>query len=422
MSDSTIFKSEDEMQNWLSDQLKDEYCFDELIIDREDLNTIVPKDLAEKKIIESYKNCLKSLNVVSVFSENENISFNTSDILKPDFLLYAPETESMVIIELKNLVSPSRQVGTEISAYASEIKSYIPFISEGNIINVIISTVWSTLVRHYVFQEIFWLQRNIICLEPQNINGHIKLAIKDARSFIDDSVALKLSEEQLGGYQICLYDYGLYGNKNDRTRLDTNIEQMKTAISFMSIKGNSQKNHGFAFLWKDNWELSIAPYSITVLNFAPFQSLERLFHDENFEPNEITKRFIHIIKEYSPTGQGQSLDEIADTGIKFLEDFCEPRMESFTTWGSLKETMLNRCELISFHGWGIFAELFSDKLIEEYRKGNSTISSTDPNLGLELINELVDPNYDFYDLTYYDYDPTKEDYNENNDFESDNDF
>lgn len=403
-----IFETEDKMQEWLSKELRQTDSFRDLISNADKFDYLSSTSLVANRILDSYKQCLASFGLVTIIAENENISLKDGDILKPDFLLYAPETESIVIVELKNLASPSRQAGTEVSAYASEIKSYIPFISDGDIANVIISPVWTTLLKHYVFHEIFWLNRNIICLEPIEVDGEIKLQIKSVSSLIDNNISLKLSNQHLGGYQICLYDNNLYKDRTNRTRLDPFIEQMKTAIAIMSSKGNSQKNHGFAFLWKDNWEVSLAPYSITILNFAAFKSLERLFHDDDFEPKEMTDRFINIIKEYAPEGHGNSLDEIYNSGERFLTDFCSPRREGFTTWDYLRETMIKRCSLISFHSWGIFSELFSEKLYQEYKQGNTSISSTDPALGLKLIDELIDPTYEFIDLSCYNYNPDED--------------
>ncbi len=396
-----IFETENKMQEWLSKELNQNDCFRDLISNAEKVEDSSSTSLVKNRILNSYKHCLESFGLITIIAENENISLKEGDTLKPDFLLYAPETESIVVVELKNLVSPSRQAGTEVSAYASEIKSYIPFISDGDIINVIVSSVWTALLRHYIFHEIFWLNRNIICLEPIEIDGEIKLQIKPASFLIDNNISLKLSHQHLGGYQICLYDYNLYKDRTNRTRLDSFVEQMKTAIAAMSSKGNSQKNHGFAFLWKDNWEVSLAPYSITVLNFAPFKSLERFFHDDDFKPNEITEKFIDIITDYGPEGHGNSLDEIYNNGEKFLGNFCEPRREGFTTWDNLKTVMISRGSLMSFHSWGIFSELFSDKLYKEYSKGNNQISFIDPNLGLQLIDELIDPKYEFIDLSNY---------------------
>lgn len=392
-----IFPSEDSMQKWFSQKLKTSNSLSNLVIGIDEFKNLKVNNLIGKKIFQTFLHCIQSFEILEIISENENISLKEGDILKPDFLLYAPETESIVIVELKNLASPARHAGTEISAYASEIKSYVPFISDGDVINIIVSSVWTTLLKHYVLHELFWLQRNIICLEPIKINDEIFLQIVDIQSLIDNQISLRLSERHLGGYQICLYDY----SKSD---LNVYIEQMKSAVSAMAAKGNSQKNHGFAFLWEDHWEESIAPFSITILNFAPFNSLERFLHDEDFVIDEITERFINIIKEYNPEGHGQSLEQITDAGEPFLKSFSSPRAEGFTTWKFLRDTMVSRATLQSFRAWGIFEELFLEKIQNEYETGDLSVSYDDPTLGLKLIDELVDDTYEFYDLAYYDYD------------------
>jgi hypothetical protein len=398
-----IFKDEKDMQQWLSKELRSKECLSELIFNMDEFENYEATNLGDRKVFEAFKNCTKSLNVVTIIAENENISFDDKDSLKPDFVLYAPETESVIIVELKNIVTPSRQTGTEISAYANEVKTYIPFISDGDIVNIIVSSVWPTLLRHYTFHEIFWQQRNILCLQPIEVNEEIKLEIVDVKSIAADLISLKLSVEHLGGYHICLYDDHLNTNERNRQRLDQYVEQMKTAMTAMASKGNSQKTHGFAFLWKDNFELSGAPYNITLINFAPFQSFERHFHNNDFVPNKIAKGFIEIIKEHDPIGHGMSLDAITSQGQLFLNNFCSPKPEVFEKWGILRETMDDRCEqLISFRCWGVFEEIYSDKLLQLYKDGNTQIKYDDPFLGMELVNELIDPDYPFYNLSYFD--------------------
>lgn len=178
---------------------------------------------------------------------------------------------------------------------------------------------------------------------------------------------------------------------------------MKTAIYAAEKKANSHNSHGFAFLWKDKWE-SLAPYNITLVNFAPFQSLERFFHEENYQPSEMVKRFIEIKSDFGPIGHGASLYSITSITKKFCENFCTPRIEGFETWDNLRRMMTERCELISFHSWGIFGELYFDKLKVKYDEGKFSISTNDPNLGIELIDELVDPDYPFIDFRFFEYD------------------
>lgn len=400
-----IFKFEADMQVWLENEFERNKSLADLIINKDEITKYSPNSFEEKKIHNSYIHCLESLYINKIISKNENISLksNNNKSLKPDFLLYASDTQSIIIVELKNHKNATRQAGTEISAYANEIKSYIPFISDGDVINVIISSEWPILLRHYIFHEIFWLQRNVICLEPIEKDGNIKLKIKKISSIIENEISLELCYKHLGGYQLCLYDDNLQKKIKIKNNLEVYIEQMKTAISAMATKGNSQKNHGFAFLWKDNSIESSAPYSITIINVAPFQLLERFYHNNNIEINQTTKKLINITCDFNPKGQSQSLSAITRTGEKFLKNFCKPKMEGFYTWDILEKFMIDRGTLISFHSWGIFNELFYQKLEETYIQGNTQIQNNNPELGLQILKELINPKYDFIDLSCSDF-------------------
>ncbi|MES0490705.1 MAG: hypothetical protein ABUK01_11965 [Leptospirales bacterium] len=395
------FEYESNMQEWLSKEFHDNNCLGDLIINHEYLTQYTTDSNQKKRILESYKNSIKSLYINEVISENKNISLNSREILKPDFLLYALETESIVIVELKNIENSTREAGTEIGAYSSEIKSYIPFISDGDIVNVIISEYWPTLLRHYIFHEIFWLRKNIICLQPTTEEPEQMLKMVDIDIIATDDLLLKISDQHLGGYCICLYDMDLYKNPANKTKFDPYIRQMQAATLSMSKIGNLHNNHGFAFLWKDHSKNSLAPYIITVVNFAPFRTLERFLHTKDYSPNELSEKLIELVQEYNPTGHGQSLENISAHGEKFLKHFCTPRCEEFHLWSELKKIMNNRAEYISFYGWGLFDELYTKKLAEVMQNGNTTISFSDPDLGWEIINELIDDKYYYFDLMYY---------------------
>ena len=98
-------------------------------------------------------------------------------------------------------------------------------------------------------------------------------------------------------------------------------------------------------------------------------------------------------------GHSNSLYEISKHGKSFLENFCSPQAEGFQSWGFLRDSMLNRGELLGFNSWGVFEELYSNKLLLHYKAGFNHISHDDPDLALELIGELIDPEYTYYDLT-----------------------
>lgn len=232
--------------------------------------------------------------------------------------------------------------------------------------------------------------------------GGIGLRILSTSELAEDVSLFKIGEQYLGGYQICLYDDELYSKSRDRTRLDKYVEQFKTALNSMSITGNRLNSHGFAFLWKDGWTGSLAPYSITVLNFAPFQSIERFLHLDEDELPDMVYKFIRLVREDSPEGHGNSLSEITDACTDLLENVCTPRVEAFANWGALRDIMKGRATHIAFSGWGLFGEALLEKLKAAYRAGNISYPSNSPDLGFAVIAEIVDDSYPFIDLSYAD--------------------
>ncbi|WP_027518483.1 hypothetical protein [Bradyrhizobium sp. WSM1417] len=405
-----LFVDEAEMHQWLRDCFAGGQALGDLIENADALSGAAPSDPRQKRVFESFRYSLESLYVTEVISDDENISLKPGDELYPDFLLYGAETQSLIIVELKNLAGPTRQAGTELGAYAAEVRAYLPFLSDGDTINVVISTQWPVLLRHHILHEIFWMQRNIICLEPLERNGKRRLQVKSVGDFADAEAALEIGEHYIGGYQLCLYDDELRGDPADRNRLGAYKIQMKAAMLALANKGNAQKGHGFAFLWKDEWTESLAPYSITFGNFAPFQSADRflLALSEDETPTEMQTRWIKIVSEFDPLGHGNSLDEIKEFGCSFLRPFCSPRAEGFTTWATLRKTMLDRGTPIAFQGWGTFESEFFEALRRKYEGGELDTPPDCPGLGLEVVDRLISLNYPRIDLTYYFYDPNDE--------------
>ncbi|PST93646.1 hypothetical protein C9I86_05700 [Photobacterium sp. NCIMB 13483] len=392
-----MFKNEAKMQEWLVEALKDLDGLNDLISNSDYLYSYEPNSEEASKVLSSFIKCSRSLNILELISKDENISMKTPDSLRPDFLFYSAESQGMVIVELKNIRGPTREVGTELSAYSCEVRSYIPYLSEGDLFHVIVSNHWPTLLRHYIFHEIFWNQKNIICLQPINTDDGIRLKIISIDLVLEANVGFSISEKHLAGYQLCLYDKHSYDRNADKNRLDVHIEQMKTAIHVMSSEGHRQRSSGFAFLWKDYLEISIAPYSISIFNMAPFKSIERFLHEAN-SINELTNiqmRFLKLTQWHAPTGHGDALQSISDAGKPFLEKFCSPHLEGFHEWGDYKPMMLNRAKLLSFHCWGIFEEMRNIVLKQEYDAGNLDLRVDDPQLGLTVINRIIDDEYEF---------------------------
>jgi hypothetical protein len=399
-----FFQSESEMQKWISDELKKLEGLGDLIVDSSKMDDFIASSSGEKIILRSYNITLRSLWLNEPITENENISISSGERLRPDFLLYAPETESVVVLELKNIAGPTREAGTELGAYTGEVRTVLPFISSADIVHVIISNEWPVLLRHYIFHEIFWYKRNVLCLKPtQNNQGKMRLSVVPPSEILlndNTSTTTTISERHLGGYQICLYDVNLMADSNHHTRLDQHVEQMRSALYVMAAEGNSQNGHGFAFLWRDLWTQSLAPYSITVLNFCPFQTVERFLHLDLDSTPQLVERLYKLVQNFNPEGHGNALSEITHRCEVTLEHFCRPKCEGFSHWGALKKVMVPRADFIAFCSWGLFADAFTREITERYRKGDLSIRYDCPDLGMEIVEKIVDEKYPFIDLCH----------------------
>src|SRR5690606_15998159 len=107
-------------------------------------------------------------------------------------------------------------------------------------------------------------------------------------------------------------------------------------------------------------------------------ALPRLLKNSKIALNEITKRLLRILMDHDPNGHGHLLDSICDEGIRFLEGFSKPVPEDYTDWNTLKTRIFENTDALAFVGWGIFEELFFDRLHQEYENGEFDHSHIDP--------------------------------------------
>lgn len=377
-----MFHSEKDMQNWLSLQLQDVEGLSNLILP---MRPRIGLSHSNKKILDSYKYCLRALGMTKVVCEDKDISQFPNEILRPDFLLYSIETESWVIVELKNIAGPTRQAATELSAYANAVKSYFPGISDGDVINVIISNEWPTLLKNYLFNEIYWLNRRIVCLKPVYVGSEIKLKCIYPYEFTNNHSQKLLSPNSFSGYQLCLYGNGIYSS-GSIADLERHFEQIRS--SFYRIVNRSSRLHsnGFAFLWRDHRPGSVAAYSITIVDINPFEN--NLY--ETCDVKGVAHELQSVLDEYEATGNTFSLFEIMEDGNFYLKSICNAWPEGSANWIFLKENMLESSDLLEFRCWGIVSEIYELELATAYGNRFLDIKYECPDFGLWFVeNKLI---------------------------------
>lgn len=368
------------MQNWLSLELSKVDGLASLIVPFSDEGY----SYSDRKVVDSYNYCLNTLSNTKVVCEDIDISQFSDEIIRPDFLLYSIDYEAWVIVEIKNIPNPTRQAGTELGAYANALKSYFPNMSDGDVINIIIANDWPTLIKNYIFNEIFWLNRNILCLKPIKYMSEIKLECIKPSILTKGYNGKNLSPEDFSGYQLCIYGKGIYSGF-DINDLEKNIEQIKSAFQRMVNKASRFHSHGFAFLWRDFRQHSIAAYSITIVDINPFK--DNLY----FTCNEkgIAEELQNIIWEYESTGNTYSLWEIMNDANFYLGEISSAWPEAPSNWSVLCEFMVEAADLIEFKCWGRVSELYENELSNEYKKGRIDLEFTDPGFGFDFINNKL---------------------------------
>jgi hypothetical protein len=240
------------------------------------------------------------------------------------------------------------------------------------------------LLRHYARDQILWQGRNLLCLRPvAHEDNTVALEIVGPQEIAGDALEYSLNPEQVGGYQICLYDYHRHGNFSQYEN------QFRSALQCMANEGNRQRSHGFAYLWRNREDFSLAPYSITCMNVAPF-----VVHSDSPDPHKIFNslfltKLLDVVDDFSPAGHGESLRVISDAGRKIVETICEPRYEGFFSWDHHRILLQQNAEKVAFIGWGIFGDAFFSELENKYRARQDVTDFMNPTIGDSVVDSLI---------------------------------
>ena len=388
----SIFRYEKNMQEWLEDALKENHGELYSLIHNAESFEKMYKNQSKNKILFSFYNSLLSLHETEMISANENISYKKGESLKPDLMLYSYTTESLVLIELKNSSNATREAGTELGAYNYELLSYFPNIPKLDIVHVIISNEYPDLLLHHIRNMIFIQNLNILCLKPIVVQEEIRLEIIDT-DLIEEVNFLpplnnrdKIPASLLQSFQICIYDDELQKGGEDYSRLDKYINLFKTALNNMANTGNKLNSNGFAILWKDRSEISLAPYSISVVYMPSFEQMRFI------DSNEIYEKLRDTLDEF-PTIFGNSIRAIASEVEKIMrfDNNCSISYEGFMDFGTWVNMDPLRCNYVSFISWG---ELFRDyhlKILNEISiESESWLNETHPYIACEFIDFCID--------------------------------
>jgi hypothetical protein len=209
---------------------------------------------------------LDSLSFLQRLTDDENMSITSGEILRPDIVALNAERETLILFELKKTSQTGRQALTELLAYEHELKNVLPFLSNYDVVFVLVSPEWSTLMDHSAASAAAWSGKNILCLEAKLSNGALSLHTRIPEAWrITGSVYFP--EDALPSVTVCLYDERSSEETGDSEGLD---HRLWTALQIIAREGDRLGGHGFAFLWRDHWSGSQTTHNLTVCGVSPF--------------------------------------------------------------------------------------------------------------------------------------------------------
>lgn len=365
--------------------------------------------ISRLKAIEAGASVLESLSMLILLTGDENVSVTKGEILRPDLVCINPEQQSVVLFELKKSSQTGREALTELLAYEQELKNLMPLLSGYDFNFVLISPEWSTLMDHAVSGAIAWSNKKVLCLKPHlNENKELELETYLPTAWKITGAA-HLPEDALPSVTICLYEKDAYtkpeqesaAENQDGDEVASLDVRLLTAMEVMAREGDRLGTHGFALLWRDNWDQSLASYNITICGIAPMELYTESRQRGNISETDgkLVSKLDEYVSDHDPSGHTDSMMKVATSANALLKEISNPMLEGFHCWNHDELSLRRRAMPIMCEFWGVLGE-YSRKYvmhpaIRAHRRStlmNGLGNWRDPEIGLPLMRSFRQPS------------------------------
>lgn len=346
---------------------------------------------------------LSSLGHLLVMTSDNNVSITKGEILRPDIVCINPEQESIVLFELKKETATGRQALTELLAYEQEVRNLLPLMADYDVNYVLISPEWSVLMDHAVSAAISLSGKKVLCLEARKEKSKLALSTRLPQAWkITGSVFFP--EDAIPCVTVCLYDKEPNRKKDDDADKGDLDKRVITAMNIIAREGDKVGAHGFALLWKDEWEQSLTAYNITICGLSPFSFFESSRFKDIIRKTDgkLVAKLDDFISSEAPSGHSESMMNIAQSADPILKEFCNPTLEGFSVWQNERLGLNSRALPLYCEFWGLLGDYSRSFVlhpaIRKHRRNilmGGTSDWTDPRVGLPLIKSFTKPDIFF---------------------------
>ncbi len=121
--------------------------------------------LVRRLSVRSAVDVLASLKQVDIISTaRSNISMERAERLFPDLILVSRVTGHVLVVEIKREDQTTREALTELLAYEQEIRNQLPYLPDSQIMFILVSRSFPTLLSHAIGQTILWQGKQVLAL------------------------------------------------------------------------------------------------------------------------------------------------------------------------------------------------------------------------------------------------------------------
>jgi len=413
-TDKLKFGREQQVQDWLESAIAKDLLSDVIVgankvreslawSESPEFKPLFPIDyLTRLGNLRSAEHVLGELHNLELISKNNrSISREKGESLFVDLLYCARETSRFVLFEIKNQDGSARETVTEIMAYEHEALNHTPFSSANDVMMVIVSRNFSTLLDHAVTGLNSWSRRRVLCLRFEDGEGDPRLIVHIPTAWS----AIGQKGLTANGIMTATLSFTPSPDLDE----DDIHAVCSTAASLMVREAERSGGSGFAMVAYNHLYPGMAesPYLILAGIVNPFSFLEKA-RSEGFLENSrspISEYILSDDRTYELSASWAWLSCDGGAAVEYLTGYGSPEWALAQGWEGIRNIERWRCPgltldrhimPVSVDFWGVLGDYARDAVRHVERMQNFMSSCArpgmdwrDPILGVLLLDEIA---------------------------------